>query len=116
MLLLCYLEEIGVPVSEDVGIWSHDWFHHATEERYKLSLLRHARQIAEGVAYGTSKAQPGDMVLMRVAKSRVFNHGAIVTKWPMGIHAFDKKVSEVNLVTHATTAHAEMAVFSPWSD
>ena len=51
-----------------------------------------------------------------VAKSRVFNHGAIVTKWPMGIHAFDKKVSEVNLVTHATTAHAEMAVFSPWSD
>ena len=115
-LISCYLIEIGACEPENFAIWSHDWFHHTTEERYKFALLKHARQLVETIAIGTPNAQPGDLILFKVAKSRVYNHGAIVTSWPMGVHAFDVHVSEVNLVTHALTSHSRMAIFTPWSD
>ena len=115
-LLAEYLIEIGAAAREDLGVYSHDWFCHATEERYKLSLLRHAREVMTGVAAGTPAARPGDLVLFRVARSRLYNHGAIVTAWPRGVHAYDREVSELDVTRHALTAHAEMAIFTPWRD
>jgi cell wall-associated NlpC family hydrolase len=115
-LLAEYLIEIGAAERQALGLYSHDWFHHTTEERYKFALLKHAKQLAETVAFGRPDAQPGDLVLFKVCKSRVYNHGAIVTKWPMGVHAFDVRVLEVNLVTHAVTGNSQMAIFTPWSD
>ena len=115
-LLAEYLIEIGACQREALGFYSHDWFHHATEERYKYALLKHAKQIAETICIGTPNAGPGDIVLFKVARSRIYNHGAIVTAWPHGVHAFDQSVAEVNLALHAALAHTEMAIFTPWSD
>lgn len=111
-----YLIEIGATERQPLGVYSHDWFHHTTEERYKFALMKHARVLAETVARGTPDAKPGDIVLFRVAESRVFNHGAVVTRWPMGIHALQPKILEVNLVTHALTGHRQMAIFTPWEE
>ena len=115
-LLYTYLIKIGAAQPEPLAIWSHDWFHHATEERYKYALLKHARQVVETICRGTPEARPGDLILFKVARSRIYNHGAIVTAWPHGVHAFDRNVAEVNLVLHAALAHTEMAIFTPWSD
>lgn len=116
-LVCMYLCEIGVAAySEEWPIYSHDWFHHTTEERYKFRLLKHAREIVQTVCRGTVDAQPGDVVLFRVAASRVFNHGAIVTRWPKGIHALEETVREVDLVQHAVMGHMPMAIFSPWGE
>jgi cell wall-associated NlpC family hydrolase len=115
-LLAEYLIEIGASEREPLSVYSHDWFHHASEERYKYALLKHARQVVETICRGTPETRPGDLVLFKVARSRIYNHGAIVTGWPYGVHAFDPKVSEVNLLRHALTVHTEMAIFTPWSD
>src|SRR5208282_2795193 len=115
-LLLCYLVEIGAAShDENIPVFSDDWFSHATEESYKYRLMKHARKIAETVCVGRPDAMPGDLVLFRVVGSRVYNHGAIVTVWPKGIHALaGEGVREVNLAEHALTGHKEMAIFSPW--
>jgi cell wall-associated NlpC family hydrolase len=121
MLLAEYLIEIGAATRDEeqrdpVPVYAADWFHHTTEERYKFRLLRHAQEIAEAICIGTPAARPGDLVLFRVAESRVFNHGAIVTAWPRGIHALEERVQEVDLANHAVMAHRAMAVFSPWKE
>ncbi len=116
-LLAEYLIEIGAATREELGelgLYSHDWFCHAERERYMLRLLRHARLTAETVCRGAAQAEPGDLVLFRVAGSRVFNHGAIVTAWPRGVHAESDGVREADLVRHPLTSFATMEIFSPF--
>ena len=114
-LLAEYLIAIGASQREGLGVYSHDWFCHATEERYMFALMRHAAKTVETVAAGVPDAKPGDLVLFRVAKSRVFNHGAIVTSWPRMIHAVHPRVAEASAVQHPMTSHMQMAIFDPWS-
>jgi cell wall-associated NlpC family hydrolase len=113
-LLAEYLIAIGASHREDLGVYSHDWFANTTEERYMYALMKYAAKTVEGVAFGTPAAQPGDLVLFRVARSRVFNHGAIVTNWPKAIHAAGAKVSETDVTQNPLTTHMEMAIFNPW--
>lgn len=116
-LLAEYLIEIGAAAAEDLqdlGIYSHDWFCHASSERYLLRLMRHARQVAETLCRGDAQPRPGDLVLFRVAGSRIHNHGAIVTAWPLGIHAADDRVQETDLTQHPLTGYREMDVFNPF--
>jgi NlpC/P60 family putative phage cell wall peptidase len=113
-LLAEYLIEIGAAEREDLGVYSHDWFCHVSEERYMFALMKHAAKTVETMARGTIAAQPGDLVLFRVAGSRVFNHGAIVTGWPRMIHAVNPKVERASATQHSLTAFMEIAVFNPW--
>jgi cell wall-associated NlpC family hydrolase len=99
---------------EDLGVYSHDWFCHASSERYLLRLVRHARKTAETICRGTPDAQPGNIVLFRTVGSRFFNHGAIVTAWPLGMHAIHPQVTESNLLSHHLTGFHEMAIFDPF--
>ena len=113
-LLAEYLIAIGASKREDLGVYSHDWFCNTTEERYMFALMKHAAKTLEAVACGTPAAKPGDLVLFRVARSRVFNHGAIVTVWPRAVHAGSGKVAEADVTLNPMTSHMQMAIFDPW--
>lgn len=100
---------------EELGVYSHDWFCHATDERYMLRLIRHAPKTLEGKCRGGVSAEPGSLVLFKVANSRLYNHGGIITQWPFMVHAAGPCVKEQNCVTHWLTGFTEFAIFDPWS-
>lgn len=117
-LLSGYLQECGFAKSEDfdgLPIYSHDWFCHTSNERYLLKLMRHAPKVLEAICRGTVDAKPGSLALFRCVRSRVFNHGGIVIKWPMMLHATHEGVKESNVTQHFLTSHMEMCIFDPWS-
>jgi cell wall-associated NlpC family hydrolase len=117
-LLGCYLIEIGA-ASQDLWKsltpYSHDWFLHDSNERYLRGLVRFGFAAADDLCRTDAKAQPGDIVLFRCLSSKVFNHGAIVTTWPYGIHAEVHGVREANLTAHRLTAYRPMEVFDPFA-
>ena len=126
-LLAEYLIEIGATTEAaliDAGFYkagggghsfSHDWFCHASSEEYLRGLMIFGKLVAETICRPTNESpQPGELVLFRCANSKFFNHGAIVTAWPRGIHACDGKVRESNLVAHRLTGYKQMDVFDPF--
>jgi cell wall-associated NlpC family hydrolase len=113
-LLAEYLIAIGASTRDELGVYSQDWFCHATEERYRLTLEKHAALAWEGICMGTPPARPGDVAIYRVVGSKVYNHGSIITGWPKALHAFHERVAEVRPALHPLTAHREMAIFDPW--
>jgi cell wall-associated NlpC family hydrolase len=116
-LLAEYLIEIGAVGREqltDLGLYSGDWFHHANSERYLRGLMRFGRLASETICRAGEKAAGGDLALFKVVGSKVFNHGAIVTAWPRGIHAQAAGVREVNLSLHPLTCYMRMDIFDPF--
>lgn len=96
--------------------FSHDWFCHASREEYLRGLMLFGKLVAETISRpGDQIPQPGDLVLFRCVKSKYFNHGAIVTAWPHGLHACDGKVRESNLAAHHLTGYKQMDVFDPFA-
>lgn len=84
-------ERAGVASDIEIPFYPPDWFMHRDEERYLEGVLQHAREIAGGGRDAASYAKgapvlPGDIAIFRFG--RCFSHGAIVTGWPMLIHAF----------------------------
>ena len=81
-------------------------------------LLKYAPKVMSGICRNGQAMKdailPGSLVLFKVAGSRLYNHGAIVTSWPKGIHAVHPKVMESDLAIHAMTGHTQIAVFDPW--
>ena len=118
-LLGLYLIEIGFASADEMwgglASYSGDWFLHTGNERYLRSLVRFGAASAETICRADHAPQPGDIALFKVAKSRVFNHGAIVTAWPYGVHACADGVRESNLATHRLTAYKPMDVFDPFA-
>ena len=113
-LLAEYAIECGFAERESLGLYSHDWFCNTTEDRYKYGLLRHARSTVEGICCGTPNAQPGCLALFKVARSKLYNHGGIITAWPKMIHAVDPHVIESDATKHYMTSFSEMMLFDPW--
>ena len=105
----------GLAQRENLGVYSQDWFFHTSSERYLMGLLRHAAKTVEAVAHSSAAALPGDIVLTRLARSKVYNHGAIVTAWPKVIHAIAPQVEEIDASTHPLWAYRTVAVFTPKS-
>jgi hypothetical protein len=113
-LPLGVFRELGL-TDEKIDVFSHDWFCHATEDAYKLRILRHAKQIAEAIAYPTLDAKPGCILLLRAPTEREIHwHGGIVTKWPFVVHAIYPAVQEIDASRHPMWMHKEVAVFDPW--
>ncbi len=112
-----YLIEIGRATEnelQDLGFFSHDWFCHASSELYFRRVMQYGALVAETKCRPAEKAEPGDLILVRAVRSPRYNHGAVVTKWPWGIHAADGKVRESDLTTHRLTGWREMAIFDPF--
>lgn len=114
--IACYLRECGLAVDQDLGVYSHDWFCHAKDERYMLRLIRYAPKTLDAICRGTVDALPGSLALFRCVRSRLFNHGGIITKWPMMLHATPDGVKESDATQHYLTSHMEMSIFDPWSN
>lgn len=117
MLLLRVYTDCGV-ITEEArhDETSHGWFQHTTEEKYLLRALRHAHKTIEAVCYQTLQAKAGNAVLLKAAGSRVYNHGAIVTEWPMVVHAIGEAVTEVDVTIDPTWSFKVVTVLDPWGE
>jgi cell wall-associated NlpC family hydrolase len=98
-----------------LGVYHLDWHLHTEEERYMLRILRHAQKAMEGVACKSSKIEPGNLLLARVAGAKKYNHGGIVLQWPRIAHAILPCVAEADATRHPMWAHHEVAVFDPFA-
>lgn len=94
--------------------YSHDWFLHTTRQEYLRGIMMFGKLVAETICRPGEKPEPGLIVLFRSINSQRFNHGAIVTSWPRGIHACDGQVRESNLAAHRLTGYRSMDVFDPF--
>jgi len=71
-------EAVGLIPHQDPPYYPPDWHLHRDEERYLAAVEQYAVQI-------DGPPLPGDLVMYRFG--RAFAHGAIVTEWPMVVHA-----------------------------
>lgn len=114
-LLVGVYTAAGIIEPEQLSIYSHDWWLHVAEETYLTRVWRHAGKIAERIFYRSDTVEPGNIVLCRAAGSRVYNHGGIVTAWPLIIHALYEGVKEADATRHPMWAYHEIVVFDPWN-
>jgi cell wall-associated NlpC family hydrolase len=105
----------GLVEREDGGVYSHDWFHHTEQDRYMLRVLRHAVKTMDAIAYPSQAIAPGNIVLTRAARSKIYNHGAIVIRWPMVVHAVQPQVAEIDASRHRMWQFQQIAVFDPFA-
>ena len=107
----------GIVSEDEIEHYGFHWWVNATEQVYMTRVLRHAKLIVEGVSFPTLEAQPGDVALVRVMDSRLYNHGGIVTKWPRLVHAISPAVEEVNASTDCSGmwANQQVAIFDPFT-
>lgn len=113
-LLYCVYRECGLIAEDSLGVWSSDWYMHTAEDRYLFRVMRHATRIVETHAKLITAADPGNLILAKVSGSRVYNHGAIVTRWPRAVHAQIPNVQEVNVRTNPLFASAAIVLLDPW--
>jgi hypothetical protein len=119
VLVLCGLvtREQMDELLREVGFYGHDWFCHESSDpgRYLRMMLRHAEKIMEGVAYPSTQAHPGNLVLAKVRQDRYFNHGGIITRWPWVMHCVEGTgVNEVNITTDPLWSFRPIAIFDPF--
>jgi NlpC/P60 family putative phage cell wall peptidase len=76
-------EACGYGEIEPVGHYSEDWNMHQNDPMYLNLLLKHSRFINPQ----KSPPLPGDLVIVKLARSRSQNHTAIIIDFPKIIHA-----------------------------
>lgn len=104
-------------ITEEVlPIYHGDWWAHISDEEYILKLLRYTKKTFQGQLAGRNKVKCGNVLLVRAAgtRSKISNHGAVVTDWPFGVHAVDPKVELCDLTKHPMWALQPVAVFDPF--
>jgi len=79
-LLYAVYTNCGVIKPFKVPHYSHQWHLHRGDELYENGILQHAYRVSD-----EETPMSGDVVLYR--EGRTMSHGAIVTEWPMVIHA-----------------------------
>ena len=107
-LVLSVLVNCGVMDDERLGRYAQDWWKHDTKEQYMFNVLRHAVKVLESVCYRTLKVEPGNIVLGRVANSKVLNHAAIVINYPNAVHAISPKVCMTDLTIDSLWAYRDI--------
>lgn len=75
-------ERAGIVPPIKIEHYPFDWHLHRDAERYLEGVTRYASEVPEPPY---REPLPGDLVLWRYG--RAYAHGAIVTEWPMVIHA-----------------------------
>ena len=113
LIYMTYLN-CGLIPEQEIGIFSQDWWLHTPDEKYLFRIIRHAAKLAEAQCFPSLKLDAGNIILTKAAGSRVYNHGAIVTEWPMVVHALNPAVEEVNATRHPMWTCQGIAVFDPW--
>ena len=110
-LLMQIAVNCGLMTNEELEVYSVDCWAHWRDERYLAHVMKHTRKVLESIAYRSTKILPGSLILTRAAGSKHLNHGAIVTAWPLIIHAVSPCVEEVDVTTHHLWAYRPIEVF-----
>jgi cell wall-associated NlpC family hydrolase len=99
-------ERAGVIAHAEIPFYPPDWNLHRSAELYLGGVLEHAREIA-------GPPEPGDIAVFKFG--RCFAHGAIVTAWPLLIHAHARaKMVLRGDATQPELAGREVRFFSPF--
>lgn len=115
ILSLVYPEAGVIPLIP-LPHYPQQWFLHHSEEKYLAEVMKYCREI-------DGPPLPGDIAVWRIG--RCFAHGAIVTEWPMVVHAYQASgiVLEADGLKGALRLHRsgprkgqprEVRFFSPW--
>lgn len=113
-LLYCTLLDAGLIDPEKIPLFSTDWWAHTKTEKYLQQMLRHAGKVAEGVMSRSLDPAAGNIILCKTAGSHVYNHGAMITSWPLGVHAVKPHVIEVDLSMDPMWMGKECVIFDPF--
>ena len=122
-LIYMVYENCGLVPAQEHGMVSQDWWLHTGEERYLLRVLNAWNQaqgrtvkVAKAQCFPNLNLQTGQIMMTKVAQSRVYNHGAIVTVWPLAVHCVYPAVEEVDITRHPMWACQEIATGDPWGN
>ncbi len=107
MLLVAVYRAAGLIPEFTIEHYAYQWHLHRSQEKYLEYLLKFGREIPEG------EQGPGDVVIWHMG--RCFSHAAIITAWPLIIHA----AVGLGVVTDHAEANLrfqgrERKFFSPW--
>lgn len=102
-ILIEVYADAGMIERFDPGSYARDWHLHRGEERYLNTIERYARLVrpestlSEWLEEGHTPPM-GDILVWRIG--RTFSHSAIVTDWPLAIHASfpSRMVEEVHVL------------------
>jgi NlpC/P60 family putative phage cell wall peptidase len=99
-------ERVGIVGHIDIPYYPPDWHLHRGVERYMEGLLDHdAQEVGAG--------HPGDVALFQFG--RCFSHGAIITDWPLLIHAWHHGGTMRGDATQPLLVGRAVRFFSPFS-
>lgn len=110
-LLMSIAVNCGMMVNENLEAYSADCWAHWSDEKYLRNVMKHTSLVMQKVAYRRDRILPGCILLTRCAGARFFNHGGIVTSWPLTIHALYPKVEEIDATRHCLWSFREVAIF-----
>jgi cell wall-associated NlpC family hydrolase len=102
----------------DPEFYTHDWHWHRDEERFLAAVGQHAAEVGEGQASIKERGRgftvlPGNVLLWK--NGRTFSHGAIVSEWPMVIHAsFPARICLEESVYGGILETSPVRIFSYW--
>jgi len=116
-LLLEVFLKIGMfTAAMEAEVYPPDWFLHATDDHYKMRILRHAREMVESFCSRTEMTQPGNVVLLRASGKRgsIDMHGGIIAEWPKVIHAAPPCVNLADVRYHPAFTGGRLEFYSPW--
>ncbi len=101
----------GMIDDEELKVYSIDCWMHWTDEQYLRAVMKHTAKVLEQVAYRSTKILPGSLLLTKSPSAKFYNHSAIVTEWPLIVHAVTPAVEEVDATKHWLWAYRPIAVF-----
>ncbi len=117
MLLVGVYAEVGLLTKEfDPRPYPPQWHLHRNEEKY-MGYVSQFMHPMPGIDERTPL--PGDLVMFKIG--HVFAHGAIVTAWPLVVHALGNSHVVNDDVSKHTTGkralwHVPKRVFSYWNN
>ncbi|MGA3295287.1 MAG: hypothetical protein ABSE45_15065 [Candidatus Acidiferrales bacterium] len=108
--------EQGLFSFEDLDLppYHEDWWANVAEDEYRKLLLRRANKMYDAVTYPSTNVLPGNIITQKRPDGKVNWHGAIVTSWPLAVHAIAPAIEEVDVSRDPFWAFKQIEIFDPW--
>lgn len=115
-LLIAVYRKFDLMANEKTSEVAEDWWRHATENQYAVRMLRYANRIAQTICRGgPMQFEAGNAVLACVAGAGLYNHGAIITRWPRAVEAVQPRVREIDVTRDPLWMGRSITVFDPFN-
>ena len=113
------LIEAGLATHEQLynglNIAKPDWWVHTTDEIYRRRVMRHAAFVMTAICSRSTNSLPGCILLQRAARSKIFNHAAVVVEWPLIIHGIQPVVQTANVTGDPMWSFKQVEIFDPFA-